>query len=62
MSRATPVPFTSSAGGVGEKRQRVGEDPDDHLARHERDDQDQRDRERPDLRVGAHAVIVVMRL
>ena len=30
-------------GGVGEQRQRVGEDPGDHLGRHEAEDQRQRD-------------------
>ncbi len=43
---------------VGEERQGVGDDPEHDLGGHEGEDQRERERERPDLGVGAHAVIV----
>ena len=47
-------------GGVGEQRKRVGDERDDHLGRHERNDERERDRERPNLRLRPDAVIVTV--
>ena len=38
----------------------MGDHGDDHLGRHEREDQDERDRERTDLRLGADPVVVAV--
>ncbi len=46
--------------GVREQSERVGDDPEHHLERHEREDQGQRDRERPGVGPGAHAVVVTV--
>jgi hypothetical protein len=46
--------------GVGEQGQRVRDEREDDLSRHERDDQAERDRERAHLGLGAHTVVVTM--
>jgi hypothetical protein len=45
-------------GGVGKQRERVGEDPDDYLDRHEREDQSKCDGQRSLVRIGADGVAV----
>ena len=46
--------------GVGEQRQRVGEQARDDLGDHEREDQRERRREPPAVGVGRHRVVVVL--
>jgi hypothetical protein len=46
-------------GGVRKQGERVGDDSEHHFDGHERDDQRERDPERPDGRFGADGVVVV---
>jgi hypothetical protein len=45
-------------GGVGQQRERVRQDSDDDLERHESDDEHEGDAQIPPVRVSAHAVRV----
>ena len=47
-------------GRVGEQRQRVGDDPGRHLARHEGEDQTERGPEAARVRIGRNRVVMTV--